>query len=280
MPLALAEPRPDARRTSSTESAAVASPPDIIVVPPHTGRRPLPTPPTMPARRNGQGREALARRPPVNAEPSEAMTSPAGRSSTLREGSTDSNSFRPGQDSSAPSSTMPPPQPASNISAPANTEGDDASSPSPSRSPPRRQPSLGITDLDVLASRLDLEGSHFDELAALQEFLGPAEASRGGILTPHEMASLPVGPVYLESRRVTREGKTKSKLACLGLRVERCAVCMSQFKEGQMAVVLQCLHVFHEEPCARTWFRTRSRACPTCRIEAVERVVEAGVGPM
>lgn len=211
-----------------------------IVVPPHTGRRPLPTPPSL-----------LLREEPV-AGPS---------ASTPRQSTT----------LTTPNEPLDLQEDNATVAAEAQPETRNSSPDSP-RSPPRRQPSLGITDLDVLASRLDLEGSHFDELAALQEFLGPAESSAHGVLSPHEMASLPCGPVYIESRRVTREGKTKSKLACLGLRVERCTVCMSQFKEGQMAVVLGCLHVFHEEPCAKTWFRTRSRACPTCRIEAVERV--------
>lgn len=134
------------------------------------------------------------------------------------------------------------------------------------RQTPQREGSLGITDLDLLASQLELEGSHFDEIAAIQEFLGPAG---NNTLSAMELNSLPCGPVEVEKRRTTAEGKVKTKLACLGLRVDRCGICLAQFKEGQMSIVLGCLHVFHDG-CARPWFRRRSRACPTCRIEAVD----------
>lgn len=136
-----------------------------------------------------------------------------------------------------------------------------------------REASVGVTDLDVLASRLEFDGAHFDEIAAIQEFLGPAGNST---LTAMELDSLPCGPVEIEKRRVTRDGKVKTKLACLGLRVDRCGICLSQFKEGQMSLVLGCLHVFHEA-CARPWFRRRSRACPTCRTEAVGAAAEAAM---
>lgn len=134
----------------------------------------------------------------------------------------------------------------------------------------RREQSVGITDLDVMASRLEQEGSHFEELAAIQEFLGPNLANNTLSLT--EINSLPCGRVEVERRRVTRDGKTKTKMACLGVRVDRCGICLGRFKEDQMCVVLQCLHVLHEAECARPWFRRRSRACPICRVEAVEAV--------
>jgi hypothetical protein len=141
-----------------------------------------------------------------------------------------------------------------------------------------------ITDLDIVASRLEANpsASHFDDIALLQDFLGPALPSS---LSPAELSSIPLGIVEVEKRRVTKEGKTKTKLACLGLRVDRCGICLGQFKEGQGAYVLGgCLHVFHgrvdtegglpsvgvpSPDCAREWFR-RSRVCPMCRVPALD----------
>ncbi|PWN23454.1 hypothetical protein BCV69DRAFT_310909 [Microstroma glucosiphilum] len=141
-----------------------------------------------------------------------------------------------------------------------------------------------ITDLDIVASRLEADpsSSHFDDIALLQDFLGPALPSS---LSPAELSSIPLGIVEVEKRRVTKEGKTKTKLACLGVRVDRCGICLGQFKEGQGAYVLGgCLHVFHgraeaeggpasvglpSPDCAREWFR-RSRVCPMCRVPALE----------
>jgi len=66
----------------------------------------------------------------------------------------------------------------------------------------------------------------------------------------------------------------------LGMRVERCGVCLMQFREGEMGAKTICEHVFHEA-CLGEWFRTlsstqvsidpeegkRARTCPMCRRE-------------
>lgn len=131
---------------------------------------------------------------------------------------------------------------------------------------PQREGSLGITDLDILASRLEMTGSHYDDINAITEFLGPATLQH---LTPSEVASVPLGLIEVEKRRVTKEGKTKTKLACLGLRVDKCGICLGQFRESQRAYVLmRCLHVFHED-CGRNWFR-KSRKCAICRSDVLD----------
>ena len=154
---------------------------------------------------------------------------------------------------------------------------------------PARSASLGFTDLDLLASRLEEDPSNgYDTAILLSSFLGPANPHSVS-LTPSELASIPLGTIYIEKRRTTKEGKVKTKLACLGLRVDRCGICLTQFKEGQGAYVLGCLHVFHGRidssgngpDCAREWFRN-SRRCPTCRAEALGRgeEVDAAPGPL
>lgn len=51
-----------------------------------------------------------------------------------------------------------------------------------------------------------------------------------------------MGSVEVLRRRVTKEGKTKLKLALLGTVVDRCGICLSQFKEGATAGLLPCMH--------------------------------------
>ncbi|SPO26634.1 uncharacterized protein UTRI_03925_B [Ustilago trichophora] len=128
---------------------------------------------------------------------------------------------------------------------------------------PRREPSLGLTDFDLLVAQLETSGSHFESLSAIGEFLGPAKPTAA---TPSQLASLSVGLIECDSRRVTREGKIKQKLSCVGVRVDKCAICLVQFKEMQRAVILPCGHVFHEDCTVK--LLKQVDVCPTCRAPA------------
>ncbi|KAI0824956.1 hypothetical protein BC628DRAFT_1321524 [Trametes gibbosa] len=77
--------------------------------------------------------------------------------------------------------------------------------------------------------------------------------------TPH------VGAVEVERRRVLRDGRVKLKLALLGVAVDRCGVCLSQFRRAERgALTPVCRHSFHEA-CLRRWLRTAG-VCPICRM--------------
>jgi len=91
--------------------------------------------------------------------------------------------------------------------------------------------------------------------------------------------SIHTSNVEVSSRRTTSDGRTKVKLALLGLRVERCGVCLMQFREGELGARTVCEHVFHEA-CLGKWLKTlsskqastdledkRTRTCPLCRRE-------------
>ncbi|THH31052.1 hypothetical protein EUX98_g3135 [Antrodiella citrinella] len=83
-----------------------------------------------------------------------------------------------------------------------------------------------LTDLDVLASRLDegtsRDGGHYDDLLRLAEFVGPA---RPAAPSPLEALAAPfVGRVEMQRRRVLRDGRVKLKLALLGTVVDRCGI--------------------------------------------------------
>ncbi|GAC75250.1 FOG: Predicted E3 ubiquitin ligase [Moesziomyces antarcticus T-34] len=132
-----------------------------------------------------------------------------------------------------------------------------------SRRLPTREGSLGLTDFDLLVAQLEREGAHYEQLSAIGEFLGPAKPTGA---TAAELGSLSVGRIECDARRVTREGKVKQKLSCVGVRVDKCTICMAQFREDQKAVILPCVHVFHQE-CAVALLKT-ANTCPTCRQPA------------
>ncbi|OAX38284.1 hypothetical protein K503DRAFT_691814, partial [Rhizopogon vinicolor AM-OR11-026] len=72
-----------------------------------------------------------------------------------------------------------------------------------------------------------------------------------------------VGRVELERRRVTSDGRVKMKLSLLGVTVQKCAICMSQFKRGDYGVLGEkCRHAFHKR-CLSPWLAT-NHTCPLC----------------
>ena len=187
-------------------------------------------------------------------------TTPRARVSTDNTSAEPSSSHPPSSVGQASAATPPPAEPS------ATTPPADPSTSHPCTA--RRRPSLGLTDFDLLVSQLDQPSSstsNYEQLSLISEFLGPAQPVAA---TPLQLASLSVGMIECDSRRVTREGKIKQKLSCVGVRVDKCPICLTQFRENQRAVILdQCGHVLHEQ-CAKGLFRV-DRRCPVCRATAV-----------
>ncbi|KAH9887358.1 hypothetical protein C8Q73DRAFT_657285, partial [Cubamyces lactineus] len=74
-----------------------------------------------------------------------------------------------------------------------------------------------------------------------------------------------IGQVEVQRRRVLKDGRVKLKLSLLGVAVDRCGVCLSQFRrEERGALTPVCRHSFHEA-CLRRWLRTAG-VCPICRM--------------
>jgi hypothetical protein len=85
-----------------------------------------------------------------------------------------------------------------------------------------------------------------------------SSTSLAGLLTPGTTVTLPMHQLHEEegyytsihtskvavfSRRTTSDARTKVKLSLLGVRVERCGVCLLQFREGDMGAKTNCEHV-------------------------------------
>ncbi|CAD6974214.1 unnamed protein product [Tilletia controversa] len=126
--------------------------------------------------------------------------------------------------------------------------------------PHRREPSLGITDLDLLVSQLEENGDHYENLSAISEFLGPARSTKP---SAQELANLSLGKVELERRRVDASGRVKQKLSVAGVRVDRCGICLAQFREGEECCIYPCWHVYHRVCASKVLLN--SRLCPSCR---------------
>ncbi|KAL9933420.1 hypothetical protein V8E36_007596 [Tilletia maclaganii] len=240
-------------------------------------RRPPPPPP--PGRAVGQARSpaqfsaspAPVRPSPTSSSPQPTPTIAAGQAGTARTGVTQARPLPtiPLQTASASSAHVPAlsagsDAPEDNISRtePAGaTEGEALEErPRSALRPPRREPSLGITDLDLLVSELERNGDHYEDLTAISEFLGPARSTKPSAA---ELAALSVGHVELERRRVNAEGRVKQKLSVAGVRVDRCGICLTQFRVGEECCIYPCWHIYHRK-CAATVLLT-SRVCPTCR---------------
>ncbi|KAJ7778158.1 hypothetical protein B0H16DRAFT_1300856 [Mycena metata] len=139
---------------------------------------------------------------------------------------------------------------------------------------------LEVTDLDVLLARLEndqRDGGNYDALWMVSEFIGPATPVRaaaavGGpnsssaLWTPPVKTSiLLTGHIEVQRRRITKDGRVKLKLALLGIAVDRCGICMTQFKKAESARLSEgCKHAFHDR-CLARWV-ARSRTCPLCRV--------------
>ncbi len=57
-----------------------------------------------------------------------------------------------------------------------------------------------------------------------------------------DLGNVFVGKVAVDRRRVTKDGRTKLKLSLFGVVVDKCTICLTQFKEGSWSCLLPCQH--------------------------------------
>ncbi|CAE6431619.1 unnamed protein product [Rhizoctonia solani] len=213
------------------------------------------------------------RSPPLPSDALEGMTRPPNREPEVnsfedsllspsivaplmsRQSSTTSSVYQP----SSPIQTHPPLlDPGPSASAPTTAE-------SPMISPPHLADDFEYTDLDLLISRLEeseasRQGANYEQLLTVGEVLGPAHPP-----APRPDFDLNVGLIEIQRRRVMKDGRVKLKLSLMGVGVDKCGICLTQFKNNENAVLLPCLHSFHTN-CIMSWFvRQDVPACPHCR---------------
>jgi len=128
------------------------------------------------------------------------------------------------------------------LSVPAGSAS-DRTNPTSSNATPRR-PSASTAHSRQSSSTVPTT-SHSSSSLAGPPAPGPAfplpmrqHCQEGGYYT-----SIHTSNVEVSSRRTTSDGRTKVKLALLGMRVERCGVCLMQFREGEIGAKTMCEHV-------------------------------------
>lgn len=135
---------------------------------------------------------------------------------------------------------------------------------------PRSQPQMSQTDLIFLnfipmllgrqrrgpAIMIQANGRQSrgeDILAFLQMILENIEGEDRG-MNEEQVAAL---PTTVFKKKVTKAGEE-----------EKCAICMTEFEDGEKVRELKCKHDFHP-PCIDTWLK-RIATCPVCKADIKE----------
>ncbi|KIP04369.1 hypothetical protein PHLGIDRAFT_19992 [Phlebiopsis gigantea 11061_1 CR5-6] len=64
-----------------------------------------------------------------------------------------------------------------------------------------------------------------------------------------------------------RDGRTRVKRTLMGEPVDKCGICLTEFKDAEVACLgTRCPHAFHEY-CLKRWVVQGKRMCPLCRAE-------------
>lgn len=86
--------------------------------------------------------------------------------------------------------------------------------------------------------------SRIQDLLLVSEVMGPAAAPSAHTQAAAEKQTVPyTGNIEVKRRRVLKDGRVKLKLSLLGLPVDRCGVCLSQFKKDEQAALTPvCKH--------------------------------------
>ena len=59
---------------------------------------------------------------------------------------------------------------------------------------------------------------------------------------------------------------------------KNCIICLEDFKNGDKAIILPCIHLFHTE-CIKNWLKTQD-TCPICKFKLTGENMNAGNGNM
>ena len=59
---------------------------------------------------------------------------------------------------------------------------------------------------------------------------------------------------------------------------KNCIICLEDFKNGDNAIILPCIHIFHTE-CIKNWLKTQN-TCPICKFKLTGENMNSGNGNM
>lgn len=98
------------------------------------------------------------------------------------------------------------------------------------------------TDLELAMSQLDHPTMQYEWASLLSDFLGPARAATQ--LSEDDWQRISMGVVQLDRRRVTAQGEVRVRMSVAGVRVDRCGICLQQFRPCDQACILPCMHMY------------------------------------
>ncbi|KAJ7965530.1 E3 ubiquitin ligase big brother-like protein [Quillaja saponaria] len=103
------------------------------------------------------------------------------------------------------------------------------------------------TDEDMEEDDIDLDELSYEELLALEEFVG--EEKRG--ISVNEIPSCLHPYTFNSAERNTG--------------IDLCVICQVEYEQGESLVALQCHHLYHSD-CVSRWLQIK-KACPICSSE-------------
>lgn len=80
----------------------------------------------------------------------------------------------------------------------------------------------------------------------MSEFIGPAASAAPPQTVPPTLDEQPlIGRIEVERRRVMKDGRVKVKLTLLGVDIDKCGICLTQFKDEELAALAPiCQHSY------------------------------------
>ena len=107
---------------------------------------------------------------------------------------------------------------------------------------------------DALIEQLSTE-----DLLLLAEVNGEGSSNTRNMGSIEDPFNVSVAPVELLARRVTKEGRAKLKLVIAGVRVDKCGICLTQFRPKENGAFPECQHWWAFIQCSPvqllTWLR-------------------------
>lgn len=101
----------------------------------------------------------------------------------------------------------------------------------------------------MLRFRSDAQVSNYSapppqDLLRISEFAGPAPRHDNPFALGADTLKVPPsGRVQLQRRRAMKDGRVKLKLTLMGVAVDKCGICLSQFKDADVACLgTHCEH--------------------------------------
>jgi hypothetical protein len=76
----------------------------------------------------------------------------------------------------------------------------------------------------------------------LAEVNGEGSSNTRNMGSVEDPFNVSVAPVELLARRVTKEGRAKLKLVIAGVRVDKCGICLAQFRSKENGAFPECQH--------------------------------------